>query len=309
MIDKEPAVKVQKLTKKYGRYAAVNNISFEAYRGKVLAILGPNGAGKTTTIETLEGYRKPTSGIINVLGAEPKNATRLWRSKIGVVLQSTSLDEELTVKEILSMYERFYPNPRSVTEVLALVGLEGNAKKRVGHLSGGQQRRVDVALGIIGRPELLFLDEPTTGFDPVARRDSWNMIKQLCQEGMTVILTTHYMDEAKFLADRVLVLVDGQIVANAPPDEVGGSLRHQSIIGFNITTPEILSTLPTDIRDKLSINGNHVSLLTGHVLQAVEQLLNWARHHKLELRNLTITRPSLEEIYLQLVHKNRLSQS
>lgn len=309
IIKNQKVVEVRGLTKKYGNFTAVNNVDFDVKKGEVLAILGPNGAGKTSTIEMLEGYRKPTSGEVNVLGSEPQKGDRSWRAKLGMVLQSTSLDEEMTVLEMFKLYEQLYPNARSSKEVIELVGLEKSAHKRIGQLSGGQQRRVDVGLGIIGRPELLFLDEPTTGFDPVARRDSWHMIKRLCEEGMSVILTTHYMDEAKFLADRVLVFVDGQIVANAQPDEVGGVLCRQSTIGFSVTEPELLSTLPNDIGHKLSLSGNYVSLLTEQVYQAIEALLAWARHQKLELTNLTVSRPSLEDVYLELVRNHRALQT
>lgn len=301
----DPVVKVKKLTMKYGNKLAVNNISFDVIKGEVLAILGPNGAGKTSTIEMLEGYHKPTSGYIRVLGQEPIKANCSWRSEVGMVLQSTSLDEELTVKEVLTMYERLYSNPLSTREVLELVGLSGNENVRVGRLSGGQQRRLDVALGIIGRPKLLFLDEPTTGFDPVARRESWQMVKQLCNQGITVILTTHYMDEAKFLADRIMVFVNGKIVANAQPELLGGSLSKQSLIGFDVSQKEALNSLPEDIRRNLVLNGANVSLLTEHVNQVMSNLIQWSNKHELELKNLTITKRSLEDIYLQLVQSKK----
>lgn len=304
----ETAVHVEGLTKKYGSFTAVNNISFDVLGGEVIAILGPNGAGKTSTIEMMEGFRNPTAGVLEVLGCQPRQGGRDWRAKIGMVLQSTSLDGELTIKELLSMYEQLYTNPRSIEEVLDLVGLKDCAQRRVGHLSGGQQRRVDVAIGIIGRPQLLFLDEPTTGFDPVARRDSWKMVQTLCQEGMTVILTTHYMDEAQYLADRILVFVNGTIVANAAPDALSGTSKQKSTIGFLIPSPSLLETLPATLKSIISLNGNSVKVITEHVQQVIELLTQWAHKHRLELTNLTIARPSLEDIYLQLVHANSSQQ-
>lgn len=304
-----PVVTVKGLTKKYGHHIAVNDISFEVTRGEVLAILGPNGAGKTTTVEMLEGYRKPTQGAVTVLGVDPQQGTRAWRSLLGMVLQSTSLDAELTVSEALNMYARLYPNPRKIDDVLSLVGLASNANTKIGTLSGGQQRRADVGLGIIGNPELLFLDEPTTGFDPSARRSFWQMIKQLCAEGMTVILTTHYMEEAQFLADRVLLIVNGKIVANAPADKIGGSLRQQNHIAFRLAEKEMATSLPKMLQRQATIEGGSILLQTTDVTGTTSELLDWARQQKIELRELTISRPTLEEIYLALVEQTEGANS
>lgn len=303
----EPAVTVKGLVKKYGNHVAVDDISFEVARGEVLAILGPNGAGKTTTVEILEGYRKPTKGTVTVLGVNPQQSTQAWRSRLGMVLQSTSLDAELKISEALRMYARLYPSPREISEVLKLVGLADMANVAIGTLSGGQQRRVDVALGIIGNPELLFLDEPTTGFDPSARRSFWQMIKQLCAEGMTVILTTHYMEEAQFLADRVLLVVNGKIVADAPPDKIGGTLRQQNHIAFHLTDKETAARMPSSLQRQATIQGASVVLRTTDVTTMTEELLHWAKQQKIELEGLTISRPTLEEVYLALVGQTKKS--
>jgi ABC-2 type transport system ATP-binding protein len=212
----EPAVTVRGLRKAYGPNEAVRRIDFEVRRGEVFGFLGPNGAGKTTTIEILEGYRERTAGEVSVLGSDPGNPTREWRQRIGLVLQECELDPLLTVRETMTQFSSFYPKPRGVDETIEMVGLAGKRDARVGSLSGGQRRRLDVGVGIIGDPELLFLDEPTTGFDPSARRDAWNMIEGLRALGTTILLTTHYMDEAQHLADTVVILREGSS-PTAPP--------------------------------------------------------------------------------------------
>ena len=216
------AVEVHDLHKSYGDVHAVRGISFGVDTGEIVAVLGPNGAGKTTTIEMLEGFRAPTSGTVRVLGTDPATGGSPFRARIGVVLQETGIDRYLTVGEVLQMYASYYPSPRSVEETIELVGLDGKRDARVKTLSGGQQRRLDVGLGLVGDPELLFLDEPTTGFDPSARRQAWNVVHRLRDLGKTVLLTTHYMEEAQELADRLVVIAAGRILAEGTPDAIGG---------------------------------------------------------------------------------------
>ncbi len=216
------AVRARGLRKSYGGTPAVRGIDLDIARGEVFALLGPNGAGKTTTVEILEGYRNRDDGEVSVLGADPRRAGRAWRSRIGIVLQLAADAPELTVAEMVGHYAGFYPSPRRPAEVIDLVGLTSKARSRIRTLSGGQQRRLDVALGLVGDPELLFLDEPTTGFDPRARHAFWDVIRGLSRGGVTVLLTTHYLDEAAALADRVAVICDGAIVADGPPGELAG---------------------------------------------------------------------------------------
>jgi ABC-2 type transport system ATP-binding protein len=213
---------------------AVRGVSFEVRRGEIFALLGPNGAGKTTTIEILEGYRKRTSGDVRVLGADPGRPTRSWREQIGLVLQERELDPHMTVRETVTLFSRFYPAPRPVDETIELVGLGDVRDARVGTLSGGQRRRADVAVGIVGDPELIFLDEPTTGFDPSARRAAWSMIGDLRRLGKTVLLTTHYMDEAQQLADRIGILRAGELVAMGTMDDIAAGLRAEAIVRFRV---------------------------------------------------------------------------
>ena len=214
------AIIVKDLVKRYGRFTAVQDVSFEVASGQVTALLGPNGAGKTTTIEILEGFLAPSAGTVQVLGANPRTGGRAWRARIGLVLQTTSLDAQLTVSEALMMFGALYRKPRRIDEVLDLIDLASDARTRIGALSGGQRRRVDLGLAIIGQPEMLFLDEPTTGLDPEARRRLWSVIENLTAAGTTVLLTTHYLDEAQYLARRVIVLAAGRVVADASPDEL-----------------------------------------------------------------------------------------
>ena len=227
-----PAISVRDLRKSYGDNEAVRGVSFEVGHGEVLALLGPNGAGKTTTVEILEGYRQRTSGHVEVLGVDPAKGGVALRQRIGIVLQECGIDAYLTVREVVQMHSEYYRAPRDVDEVIALVGLDEKVTSRVKTLSGGQQRRLDVALGLIGDPELLFLDEPTTGFDPSARRQSWDIVSNLTTLGKTVLLTTHYMDEAQTLADRVIVIARGAIVAEGTPEDIGGRDLDKTIVSF-----------------------------------------------------------------------------
>ena len=231
----ETAISVSGLRKAYGSHEAVHGIDFEVAVGEVFGFLGPNGAGKTTTIEILEGYRERSDGEVSVLGVDPGSPTRAWRERVGLVLQECELDPLLTVREAVELFATFYSSPRPVDETIDLVGLAEKREAKVGSLSGGQKRRADVAIGIIGDPDLIFLDEPTTGFDPTARRDAWNMIEGLKDLGKTVFLTTHYMDEAQHLADRVAILRGGEIVAQGRTEELGEGLGRRTVIGFALS--------------------------------------------------------------------------
>src|SRR5437773_1131501 len=230
----ESVISVAGLRKSYGELEAVRGIDLQVAAGEVFAFLGPNGAGKTTTVEILEGYRQPSAGQVRVLDSDPAGAGRAWRQRIGVVLQDCNLQPELTVRESLELYAGYYEAPRSVDDTIALVGLEDQGDQRARRLSGGQQRRLDVGLALVGDPELLFLDEPTTGFDPSARRQAWQIVRNLIALGKTVFLTTHYMDEAQYLAKRVAVIAQGLIVAEGPPATIGGRDTAQTVIRFRV---------------------------------------------------------------------------
>ena len=291
------AISVSGLKKSYGGHVALADVGFEVGAGETVAILGPNGAGKTTTVEILEGFRQRSGGRVSVLGEDPGEAGRPWRTRIGLVLQATSLDEQLTVREELSLYAGMYPNPRPVGEVMDLVGLADQADQRIGTLSGGQKRRVDLGLGIVGSPELLFLDEPTTGLDPAARHAAWRTIQRLCAGGMTVVLTTHYLEEAERLADRVLVVARGRVVADAAPDEIGRLAGRGSLVRFPV--PEGV-VLPAGLAREASLEDGWATLGTDDLAPALEELLGWAREREVDLSRLTVSQPTLEEAYLAL---------
>ncbi|HMK99592.1 MAG TPA: ABC transporter ATP-binding protein [Acidimicrobiales bacterium] len=290
------AVEVRDLTKSYGELTAVAGIDFEIAQGEIFAMLGPNGAGKTTTIEILEGYRRRDRGQVSVLGLDPEIQAPRLRSRIGIVLQSTGVDRYLTVAETIAMYSGYYPHPRPLDEVLQLVGLETKRDSRVLKLSGGQQRRLDVAIALAGDPDLLFLDEPTTGFDPSARREAWEVVKNLAGLGKTVLLTTHYMDEAQYLADRVAVIAGGRIVASGPPQTLGGRDIAGAVIRFR-RPPGV--TLPADL-DIRAVGDELVQLEPGAVTEALHRLTCWALDNGVELDSLSIVRPTLEDVYLEL---------
>ncbi|RXZ48951.1 ABC transporter ATP-binding protein [Agromyces fucosus] len=277
----DAAVQIRGLRKAYGGVIAVDDLDLDIAHGETFALLGPNGAGKSTTVEILEGYRLRTSGEVSVLGVDPARGGLDWKSRIGIVLQSSGETGLLTVTELLRHFASLYPHPRDVDEVIAAVGLETKAKTRIAKLSGGQQRRVDVALGIVGRPELLFLDEPTTGFDPEARRQFWGLIRSLKAEGTTILLTTHYLDEAAQLADRAGVIAGGQLIDVGAIDEIGGADARRPIVRWRDaagTTREVRTDEP----------GLHVA----SVVAALGR----------EPDGLEVIRPTLEDIYLGLVH-------
>lgn len=295
-----PAVSVVDLHKRYGHNHAVRGISFEIGEGEVFALLGPNGAGKSTTVEILEGHRTRSAGEVAVLGLDPQRGGRELRDRVGIVLQSSGIETELTVRELLEVHASAYRRRRRLDEVIELVGLADKADARIRSLSGGQRRRVDLALGLVGDPELLFLDEPTTGFDPSARRSSWTLIDGLRQLGTTVLLTTHYMDEAQYLADRVAVIAQGEIVAEGTPDTLGGDELRSTTISFRLAHGVALDELPAVARAGATVNGPVVQLLTPDPTVVLHQLTGWAVERGVELEGLSVTRPSLEDVYLAL---------
>jgi ABC-2 type transport system ATP-binding protein len=290
------AIEVRGLTKSYGELAAVAGIDFQIRSGEIFALLGPNGAGKTTTIEILEGYRRRDEGEVSVLGLDPGTQAQHLRSRIGIVLQSTGVDRYLTVAETIAMYSAYYPHPRRLDEVLELVGLEAKRDSRVLKLSGGQQRRLDVAIALAGDPDLLFLDEPTTGFDPSARREAWEVVKNLAGLGKTVLLTTHYMDEAQYLADRVAVIASGRIVASGPPATLAGRDTAHAVIRFR---PPAGVELPTELQGH-PVGGGLLELEPEALTATLHRLTGWALEHGVELEGLSIARPTLEDVYLEL---------
>ena len=296
----EPVIQVEGLRKSYGDLEAVRGIDLEVGAGEVFAFLGPNGAGKTTTVEVLEGYRERNAGEVRVLGADPASPTRSWRERIGIVLQECRLTPELTVHEAVSQYAGYYPRPRDVGDTVELVGLDGQADVRTSRLSGGQQRRLDVALALVGDPELLFLDEPTTGFDPSARRRAWEVIASLRGLGKTVFLTTHYMDEAQALADRVAILAAGRIVAEGSPEELAAGGEDRTRVSFRLPDGTSADALPRGIRDAARVEGQSVALEVDDPVPVLRELTNWASEEKLDLIGLEARRPSLEDVYLRL---------
>ncbi|MEV7027572.1 ABC transporter ATP-binding protein [Kitasatospora sp. NPDC093558] len=296
-----PVITVSGLRMRYDSFEAVRGIDLEVGRGEVFAFLGPNGAGKTTTVEILEGYRRRTAGDVTVLGEDPAHAGPSWRARIGVVLQESRPERDLTVAECLRLYAGYYPSPRGITETMELVGLADQAEATATRLSGGQRRRLDVALSLIGDPELLFLDEPTTGFDPSARRAAWDMIAGLRSLGVTVFLTTHFMDEAEHLADRVMVIAEGRIVAAGPPGTLGGRQRAAAEISFTLPPGASVAALPGPVRDALVDSvSDHMLLRSARPLAVLGPLITWAEAAGHDLPDLEVRRPSLEDVYLAL---------
>jgi ABC-2 type transport system ATP-binding protein len=292
------AIRVRGLVKRYGALEAVGGLDLDVGEGEVVALLGPNGAGKTTTVEILEGFRERTAGEVSVLGHDPARNDPAMKTRIGIVLQSGGIDRHLTVRETIEQFGGCYPRPRPVDEVLTLVGLADRAASRVSRLSGGQRRRLDVGVALAGDPELLFLDEPTTGFDPAARRGAWAMLKDLAALGKTILLTTHYMDEAQALADRVVVIARGRVVAEGPPSTLGDRHRGESVIRFR--PPPDAGDLPGGLGAVARTGDGWVELRAADPTRALHELTGWALARGLELEGLDVRRPSLEDAYLAL---------
>lgn len=292
------AIETNKLTKKYGNSLAVNEVTLSVNEGEVFALLGPNGAGKTTTVEMLEGHRTKTSGDIKVLGMDPSEYSASFRSKVGIVLQETGIEQYLTASEILEQFTNFYESPKSVPELLDMTGLTEEKDKRVKRLSGGQKRRLDVAIGLSGNPDLLFLDEPTTGFDPSARRIFWDMIKNLKTDGTTVVLTTHYMEEAEYLADTVALMNHGKLVSQGSLHDLR-ILHNKTSITFNLDHSQ--PPLPRNLEDITEISEGIVLINTENPTTVLADLTAWAISHGIELENLEVSRQNLEDIYLGIL--------
>jgi ABC-2 type transport system ATP-binding protein len=292
------AITVERLTKRYRDVTAVDGVDFEVAEGEVFALLGPNGAGKTTTVEVLEGFRPRDAGRVDVLGIDPADRARSrdLRERLGIVLQECAVEPFLTVREVLRRNAGFYPHPRDVDEVLALVGLEEKANARVKTLSGGQQRRLDMGLGIVGNPELIFLDEPTTGFDPSARRGAWELVRSLAADGTTVLLTTHYMDEAEALADRVAIIAKGHIVAEGTTESLGERDAGEARIRFRL--PEGFGA--ADLPVPATVDDRRVVITTTDEVDVLHRLTSWALGNGLRLNGLTVERLTLEDVYLRL---------
>lgn len=290
-------IEVRDLRKRYGATDAVAGISFEIAEGEVYGLLGHNGAGKSTTVEILEGHRRRSSGTVSVLGTDPADSGRDFRDRIGIVLQTSGVEQQLTVREALRFYGSCYRDPRPIDEVVEMVGLTAKVDDRIGSLSGGQRRRIDLALGIIGKPELLFLDEPTTGFDPVARRESWKLIQRLCEGGATVLLTTHYLDEAEHLADRVGVLADGRLVAEGTPDQLMAAAPNATI---TFELPAGTSAEQLHVPPGASIESGVVRIETERPTPILADITGAAVQRGVELVGLSVKRASLEDIFLGL---------
>ena len=295
-VDAACAIRVSGLVKSYGPVVAVAGVDLEISHGEVFALLGPNGAGKTTTVEILEGFRRRDAGEVAVLGLDPGRQRGRLKPRIGIVLQSTGVDRYLTVAETIAMYAGYYPHPRPVDEVIDLVGLVDKRNTRVLKLSGGQQRRLDVAIALAGDPQVLFLDEPTTGFDPSARHEAWQVVKNLAALGKTVLLTTHYMDEAQYLADRVAVIAAGRIVAQGTPTAIGGRDVAQATVRYRVPA----GTVPPAGLDGPAAADGMASFTPDDLARGLHQLTGWAIEHGVSLAGLEIARPSLEDVYLTL---------
>ena len=291
------AIEVTGLKKSYGDVVAVDGVDISVESGEVFALLGPNGAGKTTTVEILEGHRSADDGTINVLGFDPSTGGRAYRERIGIVLQEGAVEREFSVREALSIYGGMYPSRLDPDHLIDLVGLTEKADARIKTLSGGQQRRLELALGLVGDPDLLFLDEPTTGFDPSARRQAWGILENLTALGKTILLTTHYMDEAQHLADRIAIIDHGKIVAEGTPETLGGRADEKSVIRFGLPSGIGPEELPVTVS---TVDGEMVEFSAESVTRALHELTTWAIGRSVELEHLQVTRPSLEDVYLEL---------
>jgi len=296
-----PAIAVEGLRKSYGELEAVRGVSLRVEPGEVVALLGPNGAGKTTIVEILEGHRRRSAGAVSVLGFDPQSGGRALRERIGIVLQGAGIDADVGVAEALELCASYYPAPLDVEAVLDLVGLAEKRRARAKTLSGGQRRRLDLALGLIGDPELLFLDEPTTGFDPAARRQAWAVLDDLRSLGKTILLTSHFMDEVAHLADRAVVISRGRVVAEGAPGSLGAGGRGETVVvRFRLPAGVAAGELPAAIADLATVTGDEVTVTTMHPTELLHTASGWALALGGELVGLSIERPSLEDVYLQL---------
>jgi ABC-2 type transport system ATP-binding protein len=304
----DTVIEVSGLRKQYGQHEAVRGVDVKVRRGEIFAFLGPNGAGKTTTVEVLEGFRAATAGSVRVLGADPAHAGPAWRERIGIVLQESSAEPGITVRECMNLYAGYYRAPRPVDETLDLAGLAEQSDQRATALSGGQRRRLDVALALIGDPDLIFLDEPTTGFDPTARRAAWTVIEGLRRLGKTVFLTTHYMEEAERLADRIAIIAAGKIIAQGTPRTLGGRDTSAARITFTLPAGTTRSDLPALLHERAQAQPDaRLGLSSASVTADLHVLSGWALEQGIELDDLEVSRPTLEDIYLGLVADNHRS--
>ncbi len=291
------AIDARGLRKTYGELEALRGIDLRVATGEIFALIGPNGAGKTTAVEILEGYRARSGGEVTVLGYDPARNDLDFKAKIGIVLQSTAVEPYLNVEEVIELFRGYYPHPRPLDEIIELVGMAEQRTSRVRRLSGGQQRRLDVAIGLAGDPDLLFLDEPTTGFDPSARHAAWEMIKNLRALGKTVFLTTHYMDEAEYLADRVAIISKGCIVAEGSPSDLTGRAGDTWITFLSV---EIPASLPPELRALAKFDNGRVIVETREPTRTLHLLTSWAIESSMELEDLSVSRRTLEDVYLEL---------
>jgi ABC-2 type transport system ATP-binding protein len=294
------AIEVRGLRRRYGDFEAVRGIDFSVRRGEVFGLLGPNGAGKTTTVEILEGYRTRSGGDARVLGMDPARGERELRERVGIVLQQCGVQSDLTVAELVEMYGRYYERRRPVDELIELVELTEKRDVRAKKLSGGQRRRLDLALALVGDPDLIFLDEPTTGFDAAARRQAWATVRSLCALRKTIFLTTHYMDEAQHLANRVAVMRAGEIIALGRPDELGGRDLRPAEIRFGLPAGYSLGDLPHVPAAERSLEGDTVLLLSAEPVRAAHEITGWALEREIDLERFSVSQPTLEDIYLEL---------
>jgi ABC-2 type transport system ATP-binding protein len=292
-------IEVAGLTKRFGPLTAVDDVSFNVERGEIFGLLGKNGAGKTTTVEILEGYQSPDEGRVQVLGVDPKKGGGSWKDRIGLVLQDSDFDPSHTVTETVKLFAGFFSHPKSVAETLELVGLTDKATTRIGRLSGGQRRRVDVALGIVGSPELLFLDEPTTGFDPSARREFWTMLEGLRSSGTSILLTTHYMEEAQHLCDRIAILSAGRVVAEGTSTSLI-ALAGTTTVRFVYVEGLDVAALSREAGIEFSVQGEVVSATLATAQSQLLRLLHYVEHEGIELGGLEVVRPTLDDVFLDV---------